>query len=89
MDKDKVLVKDVVFPVFQMKEDFKQSRLIKYMEDESIPASKRLGTGCLILHILPIHFLTSTIIYFLTKILLMNSKSRLTAMRQRMRSIIL
>jgi len=43
MEKDRVLVKDVVFPVFQMKEDFKQSRLIKYMEDESIPASKRLN----------------------------------------------
>ena len=43
MGKDKVLVKDVVFPVFQMKEDFKQSRLIKYMEDDSIPASKRLN----------------------------------------------
>ncbi len=43
MKKNKVLVKDVVFPVFQMREDFKQSRLIKYMEDESIPASKRLN----------------------------------------------
>jgi len=43
MDNDKVLVKDVVFPVFQMKKDFMQSRLIKYMQDESIPASKRLN----------------------------------------------
>ncbi len=42
MDKDTILVKDVVFPVFQMKGDFRQSRLIKYMEDESIPASGRL-----------------------------------------------
>jgi len=43
MEKDRVLVKDVVFPVFQMREDFKQSRLIKYMADESVPASKRLN----------------------------------------------
>ncbi len=42
-DREKILVKDVVFFVFQMREDFKQSRLIKYMEDESIPASKRLN----------------------------------------------
>ena len=26
MEKDRVLVKDIVFPVFQMKKDFKQSR---------------------------------------------------------------
>ncbi len=39
MTEEIILVKDVVFPVFQMREDFKQSRLIKYMEDESIPAS--------------------------------------------------
>ena len=88
MEKEKVLVKDVVFPVFQMKEDFKQSRLIKFMEDESIPASKRLNWLPYFTYF-AIHFLTSTIIYFRTKNLLMNSKSRLTIMPQRMRSIIL
>ena len=34
MDKDTILVKDIVFPVFQMKGDFRQSRFIEYMEDE-------------------------------------------------------